>query len=62
MHEATTDRVGTGALARPSRAQLDRFVSRSYRVASLRRAGEGARPHVVRRAQRGKGPGIDASA
>jgi hypothetical protein len=46
--EPTTDRVGTGAPARPSRARLDRVLQAPNR-AELRSAGtgEGARPHVV---------------
>ncbi len=41
------DHVRTGALARPVERSSDRFVSRSYGGASLRRTGGGARPHTV---------------
>jgi len=62
MHRATTDRVGTGAPARP--AERSSAIASAYKSVELRstRTGEGARPHVVRGAQRGKGSGIDASA
>ena len=59
----TTDHVGTGALARPGRAKLDRVFTKKN-LAELRsaRTGEGARPHTVCGDQCGSGSGISASA
>ena len=62
MHEATSDCVGTGALARP--AERRSATASAHKSVELRstKTGDGARPHVVRGAQRGKGSGIAASA
>jgi hypothetical protein len=66
MHEATSDRVETGALARPAERSSAKLLltNPSYKSVELRstKTGDGARPHVVRGAQRGKGSGISARA
>jgi hypothetical protein len=62
MHGATTDRVGTGAPARP--AERSSAIASAYKSVELRstRTGEGARPHMVRGAHLGNGSGIAARA
>jgi hypothetical protein len=62
MHGATTDRVGTGAPARPAgRSSAIGFAYKSVELRSTR-TGEGARPRVVRGAQRRRVSGIAANA